>query len=50
MSMKRGAAYPGEEEFVVRQKKPFILSKFLYDSDKGTVMDRDSNSWGELVY
>lgn len=46
--MQRGAGY-GEQEFQVRQKKPFILSQFLYNAEKGTVLDRDSTSWGELV-
>lgn len=48
MSGKRGTTL-SEDQFAVRQKRPFILSKFLYDDDKGTVLDRDSSSWGKLA-
>ena len=48
MSRNYPSSQPTGVEFVgVRQKQPFILSKFLYNEQKGTVLDRDANSWGK---
>lgn len=33
------------EEFGVRRAEPFHLATFLYNAEKGTVMNRDSLSW-----
>ena len=38
-----------EEEFQVRRAVPFHLATFLYNAEKGTVMNRDSNSWGKFL-
>lgn len=47
MSGKRGTNL-SEDQYPVRMKRPFILSQFLYNADEGTVLDRDSSSWGKL--
>lgn len=33
----------------LRKPKPFILSKFLYNAEDGTVMGRDRASWGKSI-
>ena len=49
MSKPRQMQHPDlEEEFQVRRAEPFHLGTFLYNADKGTVMNRDRNSWGKF--
>lgn len=39
-----------EEPFYVRRKPdPVPFSKFLYNSDKGTIMGRTGGSWGKYI-
>ncbi|XP_037928238.1 sodium/potassium-transporting ATPase subunit beta-2 isoform X2 [Teleopsis dalmanni] len=37
-----------DAEFYPRKAEPFKLGKFLYNSDNGTVMARDSESWAKI--
>lgn len=40
-----------EEPFYVRRKPdPIPLRKFLYNSEKGTVMGRTGMSWGKQMF
>lgn len=39
-----------EEPFYVRRKPdPIPFRKFLYNSEKGTVMGRNGTSWGKIM-
>lgn len=49
MSKPRPMHHPNiEEEFQVRRAEPFHLATFLYNAEKGTVMNRDKVSWGKF--
>lgn len=37
-----------DEEYQIRGKIPFHLGTFLYNHEKGTVMNRDKASWGKF--
>jgi Sodium / potassium ATPase beta chain len=49
MSKGKGAMEAEEPFYVRRKPDPVPFSKFLYNSDKGTVMGRTGSSWGKLV-
>lgn len=50
MSKNVGHNMEMEEPFYVRKKpEPIPFSKFMYNSEKGTVMGRTAGSWGKIL-
>lgn len=45
MSKRPMQQHSSMEEFQVRRAEPFHLATFLYNAEKGTVMNRDKISW-----